>query len=368
MIQDVFIIGATGKVGGTLVEHIINKGDTDVRIHANPTRIVGIASSTHFIYSPEGIEPEQAFSFSKNRDFDNAQAYDELMELSEAVNKSQNKKSSLVFVDATALNEPMTKFHLHIIRDTSYSFVTANKNPIALSDYPTFTELTQNPRRYGYRCSVMAGAEAVQFLQDIKDLNDPLKLMQGCFSGTLGYVCSELETGKKFSEIVREAFRKGYTEPHPRDDLNGLDVARKLVVLSRTAGYKADMADVKVKPFIPPEYLLEGNVDNFLDKMQELDDSFKEKIASIRKNGMALRYAAQMQIQDNSPLLEVSLKEVPEFSPLGALKDTLNKIVIVSETYPQGYSIEAPGAGLDVTARNIRRDLLHLLEQRRIRV
>ena len=68
------------------------------------------------------------------------------------------------------------------------------------------------------------------------------------------------------------------------------------------------------------------------------------------------------------PLLEVSLKEVPEFSPLGTLKDTLNKIVIVSETYPLGYSIEAPGAGLDVTARNIRRDLLHLLEQRRIRV
>ncbi len=365
MIQDLFIIGATGKVGKTLVSQIIEKKDMDASIHANPTRIVGLASSTHFVFEPKSIKPTQAYDFS-NRRYHNSISYHNLDEILDAV--GNRNESSLVFVDATALNEPMTKFHLYIIRDTSYSFVTANKNPIALSDYPTFTELTQNPRRYGYRCSVMAGAEAVQFLQDLKDLNDPLKLMQGCFSGTLGYICSELETGKKFSEIVREAFRKGYTEPHPRDDLNGLDVARKLVVLSRTAGYKADMADVKVKPFIPPEYLLEGNVDNFLDKMQELDDSFKEKIASIRNNGMALRYVAQMQIQDNSPLLEVSLKEVHKHSPLGTLKDTLNKIVIVSETYPQGYSIEAPGAGLDVTARNIRRDLLHLLEQRRIRV
>lgn len=366
MIQDVFIIGATGKVGRTLVEHIIKKGDTDATIHANPTRIVGLASSKHFVYSPNGISQQQAYNFI-SRLPDNAKPYAELTELSEAVNGYPNNESSLVFVDVTAVNEPMTRFHLHVIRQTSHSIVTANKNSIALSDYATFQEFTQNPRRYGYRCSVMAGAEAVPFLQDLRDLNDKLELVQGCFSGTLSYICSELEIDKRFSEIVRDAFLKGYTEPHPKDDLNGLDVARKLVVLARTAGYPVSMADVQVVPFIPHEYLSEDNVGRFLDKMQYLDDSFRERIARLRRNGMTLRYVAQMQIQDNVPLLEVSLKEVPKQSPLGSLEDTSNKIVIVSEAYPKGYSIEAPGAGLDVTARNIRRDLLHLLEERRIR-
>ena len=167
--------------------------------------------------------------------------------------------------------------------------------------------------------------------------------------------------------FVRKARDEGYTEPHPRDDLNGLDVARKLVILARTAGYPVNLEDVKVNPLIPKEYLQEDNVEKFLDQLTKLDEEFMREINIPRLNGLVPRYIARMYFESNKPVLEVELKNIPKQSPLGQLEGTLNKIVIKSEAYDIGYSIEARGAGLDVTARNIRRDLLHLLKERRIR-
>lgn len=365
MIQDIFVIGATGKVGKTLIRQVIGKGDTNKNIHANPTRIIGLASSTHYLYSSKGLSPEQANGFV-NKHYANARQYSSLNELSEVVHNNKNE-SSVVFVDVTALNEPMTDFHLHIIRNTSYGIVTANKNPVALSDYSIFQELTANPRRYKYSCSVMAGAQAVPFIQYRRDLNDKLMAVRGCFSGTNGYICSELEKNKKFSAIVKDALEKGYTEPHPRDDLNGLDVARKLVVLGRTAGYTVGIKEVKVEPFIPHEYFKENDVAKFLSNIKELDKGFEERIANLKSKGQTLRYVAQMSIDKGHPQLNVSLIEVQKQSPLGRLENTVNKIIIVSDAYPDGYSIEAPGAGLIVTASNIRQDLVDLLPERRVR-
>ena len=278
----------------------------------------------------------------------------------------KSNRSTLVFVDVTALNEPMTEFHLKVIRDTPYGIVTANKNPVALSDYAVFQELTRHPRRYGYRCSVMAGAESVTFLQDLRDLNDRLHSIEGCFSGTNGYIATELEKGRKFSEIVIEARKKGYTEPDPRDDLSGLDVARKIIVLARTAGYGVGIENVVLNPFIPREYFSGEDVSSFLNRINELDEYFKEIVAKAKENGLSLRYVARMDIIDGEPKIEVGLKEVPEKSPLGRLEGTLNKFVVITDAYPEKspYSVEAPGAGLEVTARNIRRDLLYLLPER----
>ncbi|MCH8329313.1 MAG: bifunctional aspartate kinase/homoserine dehydrogenase I, partial [Nanoarchaeota archaeon] len=151
------------------------------------------------------------------------------------------------------------------------------------------------------------------------------------------------------------------------DDLNGLDVARKLIVLARTAGYDIGMKNFQVEPFIPQEYFSDESISDFLGRSTELDKYFEEKIAIARKNGESLRYVARMDVIKEVPKIEVSLKEVPKESELGILKGRTNKIVIISETYPKDspYIITAPGAGLPVTARNVRRDLLHLLNERR---
>ena len=366
MFQDVFIIGATGKVGSTLIRQILEKRDTDTSLHANPTRIVGVASRDNFIYSPRGISPSQAYSFA-SRNFGDVYRYSDLHELVEAADiGTRRSSSSLVFIDVTPVLDAMTRFHIYVVGTTPYGIVTANKNPIVLSDYRTFQTLTENPRRYGYRCSVMAGSDAVPFLLDLKDLNETLYGIEGCFSGTLGYVTSELDKYRKFSEILREAHTKGYTEPDPRDDLRGFDVARKIIVLARSAGYEVGIKDIRPHPFIPEEYLKDESIDDFLANSVNLNPYFADMVKSARIHGNTIRYVATMKLNRGYPEIEVAFKEVPLDSSLGMLHGTRNQIVITTEYYPidKPYIIEAPGAGLDVTARNIRRDLIGLLTER----
>ncbi len=365
MIQYIFIIGATGKVGSTLVRQILEKKDGDFRIRKNPTRIVGLASQRHYLFSKDGLSRKECLQFIKKeaapkeyRSMD-----DILVRVKEAGYGFERK---LIFVDVTAATT-FTDFHLRVCDEEMLGMVTANKNPLAFSDFSTFKKLTHNVRSYGYRCSVMAGAEAVSLLQDLRDVNDPPISLSGCFSGTLGFICTELEKGRKLSQIILEAKEKGYTEPHPRDDLNGLDVARKLLILARTAGYGVNMDDISVKPFIPEKYLHEDDASKFMENIRELDSEYAELSDRAKEKGHALRYVASMDIIGGNPLLKVALKEVTKDGSLGVLSGTTNKITVVSTTYPREkpYTVEAPGAGLEITAQNIRRDLLNQLEGRK---
>ncbi|MBI2550388.1 hypothetical protein HYV83_04380 [Candidatus Woesearchaeota archaeon] len=360
--QDVFIVGATGRVGRKLIEQLIQNCDTDPGKHTHPTRIVGLASSKHYLFNSEGLSSEQVRQFSSKKGAGN-----EYNSLDELINVSyeRNVLHPFVFIDVTAVQD-IAGFHLKLVEQTPHKVVTANKNPLALSDYGVFRRLTKSPLKYDYRCSVMAGAEAVVFLRDLRDVNDRPQLIQGCLSGTLGYICSQLED-RPFSEILAEAHQKGYTEPHPRDDLNGLDVARKLLILARTAGYNVSLSDVKVKPFIPEEFLGEDDVAAFLNSARQLDEHFANLTTAAAKSGNVLRYVAKMDAREG--VLTVSLQEVSRNSQLGTLQGTLNKLMVVSRTYPMSapYSIEAPGAGLEVTAQNIRRGLLALLPERQFK-
>ena len=369
MIQDVFIIGATGNVGKTLVSQILDEGDLNRQ--PIPTRIVGLASATNFIYSPLGLDAVVATGFAKRFYFGNGmesnpyKSHDEL--LSAVGLATRDTPTQLVFVDVTPLKNEMTNFHLEVINYTPYNIVTANKNPISLSDYSTFEMLTHDVRRYGYKCSVMAGAHAVPIVQELRDLNDVPRLIEGCFSGTLGYITSELQKGEgSFSEILAAARSEHYTEPHPRDDLSGLDVARKLIVLARTAGYRVELKDINLEPFIPNEYLAEDDISRFMSSTTRLDSHFSERMKSLKDQGKTLRYVASMDATEFPVKLGVRLSEVPLESSLGSLEGTLNKIIIVSKVHPREkpYEISSQGAGPDVTAQNIRSDLLALLPKR----
>src|SRR3989338_1899436 len=223
-----------------------------------------------------------------------------------------------------------------------YGIVTANKIPLANADFHTFQRLTSNVHCYGFRCSVMAGADAISILQDFRDVGDPVQEFYGCFSGTLGYVCSELQNGELFSDIVKDALEKGYTEPHPRDDLNGVDVARKLLIMARTAGYPLSMENITLTPFIPQEYLGEENISTFLENIKNLDSYFADRIVRLRKEGKVLRFVARLILEGKTPLAKVGIEEVDINSPLGVLKGTSNKVVIVTDTYKKEmpYCIE----------------------------
>ena len=370
MIQDVYIIGATGNVGRTLVRQIYEKDDINPVSHPNPTRVVGLASSTHTVYSPSGLSRQDSDSFI-NRKSESATKYSSLFDLLDFARiGNRDESSNLVFIDVTSLDTPMMEFHLHVIEKTPYGIVTANKNPIALYDYEIFQRLTHDTRRYGYRCSVMAGAAAIPILQDIRDLGDKVITIEGCFSGTLGYITTGLEQGIAFSERVRDAFKKGYTEPHPRDDLSGLDVRRKLIVLGRTAGFSVNLNDIPQKPFIPADYLTEPNPEMFMAKTPGLDRWFSEMMSDAKAKKQTLRYATRLDATMQSPLMRVALMEVPKESILGTLEGTLNALIVTTDAPPeeQEEPLRRPGAGLGITARNIRKDLMNLLPQRRNKI
>jgi aspartokinase/homoserine dehydrogenase 1 len=356
MIQDLVILGATGAVGNELVKQIFEKGDTNHKKHPNPTRIVGLCSSKSMIFSNDGIEQDAAYSFkSKLIEGREHQGLDSI--LTKVVNRYNQKEENLIFVDVTDVGDEMTQFHKKIINDTNYGIVTANKNPLALSNMETFNILASKTHRYGFRCSVMAGAGAVQFLQESRDVNDIPTSISGCFSGTLGYICSELETGRKLSEIIQDAKDKKYTEPHPRDDLNGLDVARKLLILARTAGYDVEMSDLDVKPFIPNEYLKYTNLDEFMSALPQLNPQYENMMEKARNNeNKTLRYVATLDIVNNVPKMHVGLREVESQSSLGGLNGSANRVLIVNDNYPcdNPFDLKAPGAGVEVTAQNIR--------------
>ncbi|MBI5635965.1 hypothetical protein HY993_03320 [Candidatus Micrarchaeota archaeon] len=364
MIQNVFVIGATGKVGSAAVKQILDK-DVDPVKHDNPTRIAGVASSESYLFSPNGLGRQECLDFAEKKAGSNSggRQYGDLLELLQVVSKAG---IGVVFVDATALHD--LKFHKAVSQAKGLGMVTANKLPLVDCSFAEFEELTHSPSSYGYRCSVMAGAESVSLLQDLRDVSDPIHSLSGCFSGTLGFICTQLSKERKLSEIVVEAKEKGYTEPHPRDDLNGMDVSRKLLILARTAGFNVSMGDVALSPFIPEKYFGEEDPRAFADSLKELDEEFLQRIRQAKESGLVLRYVAQLNVAGGKPSLSVSLKEVPKDGPLGSLNGTSNKITVISGAYPANspYVVEAPGAGLEVTAQNIRRDLLAQLQGRKI--
>ena len=146
-----------------------------------------------------------------------------------------------------------------------------------------------------------------------------------------------------------------------------MDVARKLVILARTSGHDVDMKNVNVSPFIPRKYFARENIELFINSTKELDEDFSIKTKKAKENGGVLRYVARLDSRTAPKKLSVSLQEVSKNSSLGKLEGNLNKIIIVSNNYAleTPYSVEAPGAGLEVTAQNIRRDLLYQLKERK---
>lgn len=354
MPESIFIIGATGKVGRTLVSQIYDKGDTDPQHRKNPISVVGVASSTSFLYDPDGLREKLVRDFaSRSTEGD---AYKDPIDLVKLLRASED---SVTMIDVTPSQE-MLVLHKKVIEETHHKIVTANKNPLVQSDFSTFQTLTANPKRYRYRCSVMAGAEAVDIIRDMRDLGEIPTEITGSFSGTLAYITSELEAGRKLSAALSKAITEGYTEPDPTIDLSGTDVANKILILVRTAGVNASIDDVKVAPFIPEEYLSESDPNRLLLRVKEIDEDMKLNMDNALKKNSTFKYIARFVMKEEGPEISVGLQSMSRDSPLGQLRGTANKIVIKSNIYKDRYySVEAPGAGLLPTAMNIRRDLLY---------
>lgn len=366
--QNLFIFGATGKVWLELIKQIHTHDGID-RWHKNPTIITWIANSTKYLLNPTwikdfGTNNIWVLTQNINQSLNHWLSYTWYEEILSRIRQS-GIDGDITFVDVTANWDKIIDLHKKIIMDSNNNIVTANKKPVA-ADMRTFEILTSNPHRYKYNTTVMAGGGAVPYFQESHGLSEDILLVEGTFSWTLAYVCSELEKcEKKFSQIVREAQEKWYTEPHPIDDLNGEDVKRKLLILLRSSWIRIEDTSITLDGMIPNERYKWMNTEEFLHAIEQEDESMQISVKNALGKWLVPRYIASYELINDQMRAQVWLKFISKDSQIWQLKWTANKILIhTSQRTPKGSSpheITSPGAGTIKTAASVRADLLYLL-------
>lgn len=235
--------------------------------------------------------------------------------------------------------------------------VLANKKP--LSGAWAEAEALFNSPNLRCESTVGAGLPVIATLRDQIATGDTVNRIQGCLSGTLGFLCTRLEQGSSYSAAVTEAKELGYTEPDPREDLSGLDVARKAVILARTAGIPLEIDDLPIEKLYS-DALAEGSLEDFLANMHTLDEDFNQRLQPALAEGKVPRYVATVSAEGAA----VGLEMVAKSSALGALQGPDNYVSFTTHRYGQNpLVIAGPGAGVPVTAAGVFSDILHLAAQ-----
>lgn len=215
----------------------------------------------------------------------------------------------------------------------------------------------QRNRHYLYETTVGAGLPIISTLRDLVQTGDEIIQIEGVLSGTLSYIFNSLNGARSFSEIVKDAWEKGFTEPDPRDDLSGMDVARKLVILAREIGLTVEVADVSVDNLVP-EALRGGSVEEFLSRLPEYDAELAKIVNHARNSGEVFRYVG---VVDPAKHCKVQLRNYPHSHVFAAISGCDNIVAFKTKRYqPQPLIVQGPGAGPAVTAGGVFADLLRL--------
>jgi len=265
-----------------------------------------------------------------------------------------------VLIDATAAD---TRAMLEIVLERGWDVILANKVPIA-GEQALFDRLYATARVGGgeilHEATVGAGLPVIDTLRKLVESGDRVQAIEGCPSGTLGFLFGQLGRGASFSEALRDAIAAGYTEPDPRIDLSGLDVARKALILARIIGFRGDLHAVRTETLVPAE-LRDVSRDEFLARASELDAPWAARVEAARVRGTVLRYRAKATRRG----VRVGLEEVPVTHPLSLLEGTDNQFSFTTARYDANpLVITGPGAGAAVTAAGVFNDLLRVVAER----
>ena len=340
-VLNLFICGV-GTVGGQLIEQI--KCQYEELKHRSQLKlnVVGIASSHNAIFNREGIDLDNYRAQLKESEPSNPQKLrDNIL--------SMNIFNS-VFVDCTASKDIAALYESLLAHNISV--IAANK--IAASgDYDYYQKLKHlalaKGVKFRYETNVGAGLPIIGTINDLRNSGDKILKIEAVLSGTLNFIFNEIASDVPFSETVKRAKQQGYSEPDPRIDLSGTDVVRKLVILSREAGYKVSQEDVEKKLFVPQNFF-EGSVDDFWEHLPSLDNEFEQQRKQLEAEGKRWRFVATY---DNGHT-EVALRAVGQNSPFYNLEGSNNIVLLTTERYKQyPMLIQGYGAGADVTAAGV---------------
>lgn len=261
-------------------------------------------------------------------------------------------------IDCTASAEIASRYHDWLSQ--GIHVITPNKKANS-GDLDSYRALQQAARRanahYFYETTVGAALPVIQTLRDLVQTGDEVRRIEGVFSGTLSYLFNSFDGSTPFSEIVRAAREKGYTEPDPREDLSGMDVARKVVILAREMGVDASLDDMRIESLIPSG-LEEGGVDEFLDRLAGHDDEMLAVVEEARSSGQVLRFVGTIDPLEGC---QVSLRSYDSDHPFARIRLTDNIVAFQTARYADNpLVVQGPGAGPDVTAGGVFADLLRL--------
>ncbi len=340
-VLNLFICGV-GTVGGKLIEQIKKQYEQLKEHNRLKLNVVGIASSKNAVFSRDGI------------DLNN---YREQLKVSEPSTPEKLRDHILgmnifnsVFVDCTASKDIAALYSSFL--EHNVSVVAANKIA-ASSSYENYAYLKETDMRRGvkflFETNVGAGLPIIGTINDLRNSGDKILKIEAVLSGTLNFIFNSIAADVPFSETVRLAKEHGYSEPDPRVDLSGTDVIRKLVILTREAGYRVEQADVEKHLFVPDEYF-EGSLDEFWKRLPQLDADFERRRRQLEAEGKRWRFVATMDGGKTS----VELKAVGNTHPFYNLEGSNNIILLTTERYKDyPMQIQGYGAGASVTAAGV---------------
>lgn len=350
-VVDVFLVGV-GGVGGELIEQIKRQQDYLAKKNVE-IRVCALANSNKMLLNANGLCLENWRTDLENAtqpsDFDVLLSF---IKLHHVVNP--------VFVDCTTATS-VANLYARALKE-GFHVVTPNKKANT-SSYAYYQEMRENARqsqhKFLYETNVGAGLPVIENLQNLLAAGDKVERFEGILSGSLSFIFGKLEEGLTLSQATLIAKEKGFTEPDPRDDLSGQDVARKLLILARETGLALELDDVEVEGVLPQGFAEGKTASEFLAMLPELDEAFAKKVAEATACGKVLRYVGSIE----NGRCRVAIKAVEGDDPLYKVKNGENALAFYTRYYnPIPLLLRGYGAGNSVTAAGIFADILRTLQ------
>lgn len=347
---NVFIVGV-GLIGSTLLKQIQDQKKYLLKEYSIDFKIIALANSKKKLFDANGIDlavwKERLFNSPENMDMENFVREMEQLNLPNSV-----------FIDNTA-SSLVSSFYERILK-ASISIVTPNKIASS-SGYHQYQNLKDLAKKhdvvYLYETNVGAALPVISTLQDLVNSGDKILKIEAVLSGTLSYIFNTFDSTRKFSEVVKDAKLKGYTEPDPREDLSCSDVARKILILTRECGYPMESSDVVIHGFIPENCQKAPSVEEFFVELEKSDAYFEQMRANAEKEGKVLRCIAKFE----NGRADIALQAVGREHPFYQLSGSDNIIAFTTARYPERpLLVKGAGAGAEVTAAGVFADMIRI--------
>ena len=360
----IFIAGI-GNVGTEFINILFAQKEQLIKEYKINLKIIGVANSKQLLFNfsqtnfekVEELTKEDILKFKQNAKNKNAKTYSTLNEYFEKI-KELNLRNS-VFIDNTA-SETVSNGYEFLLKN-NISVVTCNKI-VCSSEYSNYLKINKLAKErnvsFKYETSVGAALPIIKTIHDLKISGDKINKIEAVISGSLNFIFNNYNANNKFADVVLQAKNEGYTEPNPLIDLSGLDVMRKILILSRESGLNKELSDITFTSFLPDECTNSKTVEELFKNLEKHENHFQNLYQNAHKNGTKLKVVAKMEKGN----LSVALKEIPSNSPFYNLEGKDNVVAINTNRYVnEPLVIKGAGAGAAVTASGVFADLMFIM-------